>query len=57
MCSKHYNEEFKVEAVKQITERSYSVLGVAKRLGVTTNSLYARRKYDIGPEKALGVVG
>ena len=44
MTSKRYTEEFKIEAVKQITERGYSVAEVAERLGVTTNSLYAWTK-------------
>jgi len=39
--SKRYTEEFKIEAIKQITERGYSVADVAKRLGTTTHSLYA----------------
>jgi transposase len=37
---KRYTEEFKTEAVKQITERGYSVQEVAERLGITTKSLY-----------------
>jgi len=37
---KRYTEEFKVEAVKQITERGYSVQDVAERLGISTKSLY-----------------
>jgi len=37
---KRYTEEFKIEAVKQVTERGYSVQDVAERLGVTTKSLY-----------------
>ena len=41
MTSKRYTEEFKVEAVKQVTERGYSVADVAQRLGTTTHSLYA----------------
>ena len=41
MSSKRYPEEFKVEAVKQVTERGHSVAEVAVRLGVTTHSLYA----------------
>lgn len=41
MSSKRYPEEFKVEAVKQVTERGHSVAEVASRLGVTTHSLYA----------------
>ncbi|HIL99348.1 MAG TPA: transposase, partial [Pseudomonadales bacterium] len=35
MKSKRYTEEFKQEAVKQVTERGYSVAEVAKRLGTT----------------------
>jgi transposase len=35
-----YTEEFKIEAVKQVTERGYSVNEVAERLGITTKSLY-----------------
>ena len=38
---KRYSEEFKIEAVKQVTERGYSVTEVAGRLGTTTHSLYA----------------
>ncbi len=41
MSSKRYPEEFKIEAVKQVTDRGYSVADVAKRLGITTHSLYA----------------
>lgn len=53
MNSKRYTEEFKIEAVKQITERGYSVQEVANRLGTTTHSLYAwRKKYGHGPQKA-----
>ncbi len=37
---KRYTEEFKIEAVKQITERNYPLGEVAKRLGCTTSSLY-----------------
>ena len=38
---KRYTEEFKIEAVRQVTERGYSVAEVAERLGTTTHSLYA----------------
>jgi len=44
MSGKRYTEEFKIEAVKQITDRSYSVPDVAERLGVTTKSLYDCKK-------------
>ena len=40
MSGKRYPEEFKIEAVKQITERGYKVSDVANRLGVTPHSLY-----------------
>lgn len=40
MSSKRYAEEFKIEAVKQITERHYPVAGVSARLGVSQHSLY-----------------
>jgi len=35
-----FAEEFKQEAVKQVVERGYSVSDVAKRLGVSVQSLY-----------------
>lgn len=40
MSGIRYTEEFKIEAVKQVTDRGYSVVDVAGRLGVTTKSLY-----------------
>ena len=54
MSSKRYTDEFKIEAVKQITERGYSVQEVASRLGTTTHSLYAwLKKYGQGSRKAV----
>ncbi|WP_435574997.1 IS3 family transposase [Acinetobacter schindleri] len=45
--SKRYPEEFKIEAVKQVTEKGHSVAEVASRLGTTTHSLYAWiKRYD-----------
>jgi len=41
MSGKRYTDEFKIEAVRQVTDRGYSVAEVADRLGVTTHSLYA----------------
>ena len=41
MSSKRYTDEFKIEAVKQVTDRGQKVANVAARLGVTTYSLYA----------------
>ena len=40
MSSKRYSPEFKDEAVRQVTERGYSVTDVADRIGVSTHSLY-----------------
>jgi transposase len=40
MSGKRYTEEFKVEAVKQVTERGHPVAEVASRLGVTNYSMY-----------------
>jgi transposase len=40
MSGKRYNEEFKIEAVRQVTDRGYKVSEVAARLGITTKSLY-----------------
>jgi transposase len=34
-------KEFKEEAVKQITERGYSVRDISARLGISTKSLYS----------------
>ena len=41
MSRKRYPEEFKKEAVKQVTVAGHSVADVADRLGTTTHSLYA----------------
>jgi transposase len=40
MAGERYTEEFKIAAVKQVTENGYSIADVAKRLGITTKSLY-----------------
>ncbi len=39
MSKQKYPEEVKIEAVKQITERSHEVADVAARLGVSQHSL------------------
>ena len=51
---KRYTEEFRIEAVKQVTERGYSVAEVAERLGTTTHSLYAwlKRYGKEGPQQS-----
>jgi transposase len=38
-----YTDEFKSEAIKQITERGHDVADVAQRLGVSPKSLYKWR--------------
>lgn len=40
MAGERYTKEFKIAAVKQITEEGYKIADVAKRLGITTKSLY-----------------
>ncbi|EFB5156581.1 IS3 family transposase [Escherichia coli] len=51
MSGKRYPEEFKIEAVKQVVDRGYSVASVTTRLDITTHSLYAWiKKY--GPDSS-----
>lgn len=40
----NFTEDFKRDAVAQITERGYPVAEVSKRLGVSHHSLYAWKK-------------
>lgn len=40
MSKQRFTPEFKAEAIKQITERGYSVKDVSEHLGVSDNSLY-----------------
>jgi len=39
MARKIYSEEFRVEAVKQVTKNGYSITDTAERLGVHPDSL------------------
>ena len=41
MSKVNFSDEFKQDAVRQITERGYPVKEVSERLGVSTHSLYA----------------
>lgn len=41
MSGKRYTDEFKIEAVRQVTERGHRVVEVAERLGITTHNLYS----------------
>ncbi len=40
MATGRFADEFKEEAVKQVIERGYAVGDVAKRLGISVQSLY-----------------
>ena len=46
MGKANFSEDFKRDAVAQLTERGYPVAEVSQRLGVSQHSLYAwKRKY------------
>lgn len=51
MSNPRYPEEFKIEAVKQETERGLPVAEVAARLGMSTHSLYAWVKRYSKPQE------
>lgn len=52
MSSKRYPEEFKIEAVKQVTERGHAAAEVAARLGVSSHSLYQWiKRYSLPPDE------
>jgi transposase len=61
MGKEHFAEEFKLEAVRQVVERGFSVADVAKRLGVSAQSLYKwvravqPSSEDIGKQELLEV--
>lgn len=40
MSNQKYTEEFRAEAIKQVTERGYKVQEVCERLGISSKSLY-----------------
>ncbi len=44
MSKSNFSEEFKRDAVRQITERGYPVAEVSQRLGVSPHSLYEWKK-------------
>ena len=55
MSKQRFPEEFKTEAVKQITERGHKVSEVAARLGVSQRSLYQwikARRTHLGERQA-----
>lgn len=54
MSSKRYPEEFKIEAVKQVTERGHAVADVASRIGVSQHGLYEwLKRYSIPEPERL----
>lgn len=58
MSSKRYPDEFKIEAVKQVTERGYAVADVANRIGVSQHSLYEWiKKYSLPEPQRIKAAG
>ena len=41
MSGKRYTDEFRSEAVRQVTEKGHGVADVAERLGMSPHTLYA----------------
>ena len=56
MSAKRYTEEFKIEAVRQVTDRGYKIVDVSSRLGVTTKSLRDWLKKYGGPSSQHQVI-
>ncbi|MBG6148678.1 transposase-like protein [Labrenzia sp. EL_142] len=55
MGTSNFNDDFKRDAVAQITERGYPVAEVSKRLGVSTHFLYAwKKKFSKSPDPGEG---
>ena len=54
MSNKQFTEEFKIKAVRQVTDRGFAVKEVAARLRVSTWSLYQWiKRYGMPAEKRL----
>ena len=50
----NFTEDFRLDAIKQITERGHSVADVSKRLGVSAHSLYGwMKRYATSPSAAV----
>jgi transposase len=45
MRQSNFTEDYRLDAIKQITERGHSVADVSKHLGVSTHSLYNWMKH------------
>lgn len=54
MGTGNFSDEFKRDAVAQITERGYPVAEVLQRLGVSQHSLYAWKKKFSKPSESDG---
>jgi len=54
MGKSNFSDDFKRDAVAQITERGYPVAEVSQRLGVSTHSLYAWLKQFKKPRSGSG---
>jgi transposase len=52
MVKANFTDEFKLDAITQITERGYSVADVSRHLGVSTHSLYSWMKRYNAHQKA-----
>ena len=51
MSKSNFSEDFKRDAVRQITERGYPVAEVSQRLGVSQHSLYEWNKFAASDAK------
>jgi len=54
MRKSNFSDEFKRDAVRQITERGYPVAEVSQRLGVSRHSLYEWKKKFSSPSGNQG---
>jgi transposase len=54
MSGKRYTDEFKIAAVKQVTERGHAAHEVAERLGVSIHSMYSWiKRYSVPDEERI----
>jgi transposase len=56
MGTSNYSDEFKRDAVQQITVRGYPVREVSRRLGVSSHSLYKLLRLFAEPAPKLGSI-
>jgi transposase len=54
MSNRKYTEEFRAEAIKQVTERGYKVREVSERLGISSKSLYLWLRLTRGSNSKQG---